>query len=108
MKAIAWYALAALAEIGGCFSFWAWLKLNKSGVWVLPGLCSLAFFAFVLTRIETPYAGRAYAAYGGIYIIMSLLWLWGVEKTRPDKWDVFGATLCVLGTLVILLAPRSK
>ncbi len=106
MKAIAWYALAALAEIGGCFSFWAWLKQNKSGVWIVPGLCSLAFFAFILTRIEVEYAGRAYAAYGGIYILMSLLWMWGVEKTRPDRWDTLGATLCVMGTLVILLAPR--
>ncbi|MCA9014852.1 MAG: hypothetical protein RLO18_27670 [Gimesia chilikensis] len=64
-------------------------------------------FAYALTRIDSSHAGRAYAAYGGIYIVSSLLWLWVVEKTQPDRWDALGATICIFGTLIILFGPRS-
>ena len=64
-------------------------------------------FALALTRIESSNAGRAYAAYGGIYILSSLLWLWGVENTRPDRWDISGAAICLLGAGLILFGPRS-
>ncbi len=77
MKNLLWYLIAAMGEIGGCFSFWAWLRMNKSPLWLIPGMAALATFALVLTNIESAYAGRAYAAYGGIYILSSLLWLWG-------------------------------
>lgn len=100
------YAGAALAEIGGCFAFWAWLRLGKSPAWTLPGVTSLILFAWLLTRVDACAAGRAYAAYGGIYISASLLWLWAVEGVRPDRWDVGGAALCLAGTCVILLGPR--
>ncbi|RUU54536.1 YnfA family protein [Mesorhizobium sp. M2C.T.Ca.TU.002.02.1.1] len=100
------YTAAALAEIAGCFSFWAWWRLEKSPLWLLPGLASLAFFAFLLSLVETDAAGRAYAAYGGIYIVASLGWLWLVEGARPDRWDLAGAALCIVGASVILLAPR--
>lgn len=100
------YVAAALAEIGGCFSFWAWWRLEKSPLWLLPGLVSLALFAFLLSLVDTDAAGRAFAAYGGIYIAASLGWLWLVEGVRPDRWDLAGAALCVVGASVILLAPR--
>ena len=100
------YTAAALAEIAGCFSFWAWWRLEKSPLWLLPGLASLALFAFVLSLVGTEAAGRAYAAYGGIYIAASLGWLWLVEGVRPDRWDLAGAALCIVGASVILLAPR--
>jgi small multidrug resistance family-3 protein len=100
------YILAALAEIGGCFAFWAWLRLGKSPLWIAPGLVSLALFAWLLTLVPTDAAGRAYAAYGGVYIAMSLLWLWAVEGTRPDRWDLGGVALCLVGAAVILLAPH--
>ncbi len=103
---IAIYTLAALAEIAGCFAFWAWLRLGKSAWLLCPGMVSLALFAFLLTRSDSAAAGRAYAAYGGIYIAMSLLWLWGVEGTRPDRWDLAGAALCLLGTATILFSPH--
>lgn len=99
------YALAALAEIAGCFSFWAWLRLDKSVWWVLPGMLSLAVFAWLLTLVDTPVAGRAYAAYGGVYIAASLLWLWSVEGARPDRWDLIGATICLAGAALILFGP---
>ena len=72
MQTIAAYIGAALAEIAGCFAFWAWLRLDKPVWWVLPGLAMLALFAYLLTLVDSPAAGRAYAAYGGIYIVSSL------------------------------------
>lgn len=101
------YASAALAEIAGCFAFWAWLKLDKSPLWLIPGVASLALFAWLLTLVDLPAAGRTYAAYGGIYILASLGWLWFVEGVRPDRWDVAGALVCLAGASIILLAPRS-
>jgi small multidrug resistance family-3 protein len=106
MKSFAWFLLAAFAEIGGCFAFWAWCRLGKSSAWLFPGMASLALFAYALTKVDSAQAGRAYAAYGGVYIVSSVLWLWTVEKVRPDRWDMLGATICVVGSLVILLGPR--
>ena len=100
------YVAAALAEIAGCFGFWAWLRLGRSPLWAVAALASLAAFAWLLTRVETDAAGRAYAAYGGVYVAASLLWLWGAEGVRPDRWDLAGVALCLAGTGVILLAPR--
>lgn len=106
MNAFAWYAAAAVAEIGGCFAFWAWLRLERSVFWTLPGLVSLIAFALLLTRIDAGFAGRAYAAYGGVYIAASLLWLWVIEGQRPDRWDVTGALVCLAGAALILFGPR--
>ncbi len=100
------YIAAAIAEIAGCFAFWAWLKLDKSPLWAVPGMLSLAAFAYFLTRIDTEYAGRAYAAYGGVYIIASLLWLWTIEGQRPDHWDLTGGLIALTGAAIILWAPR--
>ncbi|MCH7486764.1 MAG: YnfA family protein [Proteobacteria bacterium] len=106
MRSFAIYMAAALAEIGGCFAFWAWLRLSKSALWVLPGMAALALFAYLLTRVDSTFAGRAYASYGGVYIASSLLWLWIVEGARPDRWDLIGAAICFLGAAVILFGPR--
>ena len=100
------YILAAVAEIAGCFAFWAWLRLGKSALWLAPGVASLMLFAWALTRVEADFAGRAYAAYGGIYILSSLVWMWAVEGSPPDAWDIAGSLLCVLGAVVIIYAPR--
>ena len=99
------YAFAALAEIAGCFAFWAWLRLDRPVWWVIPGMVSLALFAWLLTFVDTPVAGRAYAAYGGVYIAASLIWLWTVEGARPDRWDVIGASICLVGAGLILFGP---
>lgn len=106
MRAIATYVLAAFAEIGGCFAFWAWLRLGRTALWLLPGMASLALFAWALTRIDAAFAGRAYAAYGGIYILASLIWMWTIEGVRPDRWDALGAAICIMGAMVILFGPR--
>jgi len=100
------YVAAAFAEIVGCFAFWAWLRQGQSGWWIAPGIASLALFAFLLTLVPTEAAGRAYAAYGGVYIAASLVWLWTVEKTTPDRWDLVGAAVCLVGVGIILFGPR--
>ncbi|MBD8480759.1 YnfA family protein [Pseudomonas coleopterorum] len=101
-----WFLLAALFEIAGCYAFYLWLRLDKSAWWAVVGLLSLTCFALVLTRVEAAYAGRAYAAYGGLYIVASLGWLAVVEKVRPQMFDWMGASLCVLGASLILWGPR--
>ncbi|GJE45409.1 YnfA family protein [Methylobacterium soli] len=101
------YAGAAVAEIAGCFAFWAWLRLDRSPAWIAPGLVSLALFAYLLTRVESEAAGRAYAAYGGLYIAASILWLWIAEGHQPDRWDLGGGAICLAGTAIILYGPRA-
>ena len=100
------YACAAAAEISGCFAFWTWLRLGRGMVWCIPGLVALVAFACLLTLIDAAAAGRAYAAYGGIYIAASLVWMRFVEHVRPDRWDLAGAAVCLLGVLVIIGGPR--
>ena len=101
------FIAAALAEIAGCFAFWAWWRLDRSAFWLVPGVVSLIAFAWLLTLAESDAAGRAYAAYGGIYIAASLGWLWLAEGVRPDRWDVIGVAICLAGASVILFAPRA-
>lgn len=100
------YLIAALAEIAGCFAFWHVMRSGGSPLWLVPGAASLAVFAFALTFVEASVAGRAFAAYGGVYIVASLAWMWAVEGSRPDAWDGAGAALCLAGAAVILFAPR--
>ncbi len=100
------YVGAAVAEIAGSFAFWAWLRLDKSILWVLPGIVSLIIFAALLTRIDAAFAGRAFAAYGGVYIMASLAWLWRIEGMRPDRWDLIGGAICLIGAAVIIFGPR--
>lgn len=107
MKPLLCFAAAAFLEIAGCYSVWAWQRLQKSPFWLVPGIICLLGFAWLLTRVDASFAGRAYAAYGGVYVASSLVWLWAVEKAPPDRYDLAGAGLCLVGTLVILLAPRT-
>lgn len=107
MVSYLWYSIAALGETAGCFAFWAWLRLGKTPLWTIPGAASLAVFALALTRVDASNAGRSYAAYGGVYILGSILWLWRVEGVTPDRWDIIGCMICLVGSAVILLGPRS-
>jgi len=92
-----WFLLAAFCEIAGCYTFFLWLRLDRTPLWIIPGLFSLVCFALLLTRVEAAYAGRAYAAYGGIYVAASLFWLAFIEKSRPLWSDWLG---------VVLLGPK--
>lgn len=102
MKSFVFFAVAALLEIGGCFAFWVWLRRGGSSSLAVLGTASLIGFALALTRVETAFAGRAYAAYGGIYIAASLAWLWAVEGQRPTGSDLAGAGLAVVGAVVMV------
>ena len=106
MRTLLLYAAAALAEIAGCFSVWAVLRLQAPGWWLLPGFMALAAFAYLLTLVEVEAAGRAYAAYGGIYIVASLAWLRLAEDFAPDRWDLAGALLSLAGAALIIFGPR--
>jgi len=106
MTVLAFFGAAA-AEIAGCFAFWAWLRLDRSPWWIVPGTLSLCLFAYLLTLPLSDQAGRSYAAYGGIYIASAVLWLWLAEGVRPDRWDILGAGLCLVGAAVIYFGPRS-
>jgi small multidrug resistance family-3 protein len=107
MKTLALYALAAACEIGGCYAFWRWLKQGQSMLWAVVGVAALVLFAWLLTRVDSPAAGRTFAAYGGLYIAASLVWMRVVEGLRPDRWDMMGAALCLVGAGIILWAPRA-
>lgn len=107
MKTALIYCLAALAEIAGCFAAWAYFRQGASAFWLVPGFVALALFALLLTLVEATAAGRAFAAYGGVYIAASLAWLWLMEGVRPDRWDMIGVTICLVGACVILLGPRA-
>lgn len=96
------FGVAAFLEIAGCFAFWMWLRRGTSAYVAALGLASLVGFAIALTRVDAAFAGRAYAAYGGIYIAESLIWLWLAEGQRPTQTDLVGAAIAVVGTLVIL------
>ncbi|RFP01842.1 hypothetical protein BGC31_02850 [Komagataeibacter xylinus] len=106
MLTAAIYIPAAFAEICGCFCFWAWMRLGRSLLVLVPGCLSLVLFAWLLTFSPADNAGRAYAIYGGVYIAASLIWSWLVEKLPPDRWDIGGAAICLVGAAIILLAPR--
>lgn len=96
---------AALAEIAGCFAFWAWLRLDKSLLWLVPGVISLCLFAYLLTLIDAEHAGRTYAAYGGVYLMSAICWMWLAEGIKPDRWDAVGTAICLVGAATIFWAP---
>ena len=106
MKTLALYLVTAACEIGGCYALWAWLRLGRSLWWAVPGLVLLLLFAVLLTMAETRFAGRAYAAYGGVYIVASILWMQLVEKNSADRWDLAGGAICLLGAGLILFGRR--
>jgi len=100
------FAVTAIAEIVGCYLPYLWLKKGAS-IWVLlPAAASLALFAWLLT-LHPHAAGRVYAAYGGVYISVALLWLWIVDGVQPTRWDIVGVAVCLLGMAIIMAAPRS-
>lgn len=107
LKTLGLFLVTAVAEIVGCYLPYLWLREGKS-VWLLvPGALSLALFAWLLSLHPTA-AGRVYAAYGGVYICVAILWLWAVDGIRPTVWDVVGSGVALLGMAIIMFAPRSS
>lgn len=105
-RLIGLFALTATAEIVGCYLPWLWLKQGKSIWLLLPAAASLALFVWLLT-LHPQAAGRVYAAYGGIYVSVAILWLWAVDSVRPTATDIAGVAICVVGMLVIMFGARS-
>lgn len=106
MKSLAWFLVAAVGEIGGCFAFWMWLRQGRGRLPLLVGIPLLLLFAYALTKVEMTSAGRTYAAYSAIYLASSLVWMRAVEKIQPDRWDLIGGAICLFGAGVIMFAPR--
>jgi small multidrug resistance family-3 protein len=103
------FTIAAFFEIAGCFAFWIWVRRGATPLVVVLGVVSLIAFALTLTRVDSAFAGRAYAAYGGIYIAASLVWLWLVEGQSPTRTDLLGAALAIAGAVIIVgFAVRSR
>lgn len=101
------YLVTAIAEIVGCYLPWLWLKQGGS-VWLLiPAAISLALFAWLLTLHEAA-SGRVYAAYGGLYIGVAILWLWIVDGVRPTPWDILGVCVALTGMAIIAYQPRPE
>lgn len=106
LKTLALFLVTAVAEIVGCYLPWLWLKQGKSILLLVPAALSLALFAWLLSLHPTA-AGRTYAAYGGVYIFVAILWLWSVDGIRPTAWDLVGSAVAMLGMAIIMFAPRN-
>jgi len=107
LKTIALFVLTAIAEIVGCYLPYLWLKQDKSILLLLPAACSLALFAWLLSLHPTA-SGRVYAAYGGVYIFVAMVWLWAVDGVKPTVWDMVGACVALIGMAIIMFAPRGS
>ncbi|MGM0852472.1 MAG: YnfA family protein [Bacillota bacterium] len=106
LNAIILFFLAGIAEIGGGYLIWLWLREGKPVYWGVAGGISLALYGVIATFQSFPSFGRVYAAYGGVFIVLSVLWGWGIDKKTPDLYDWVGAGICLVGVGVILLGPR--
>jgi small multidrug resistance family-3 protein len=106
IKTLALFLVTAIAEIAGCYLPYLWLKQGKSAWLLLPAALSLALFAWLLSLHPTA-SGRVYAAYGGVYIFVAILWLWLVDGIQPTSWDLIGALVALAGMAIIMFAPRS-
>ena len=106
LKTVLLFLITAVAEIVGCYLPYLWLKEGKS-IWLLvPAALSLALFAWLLS-LHPAAAGRVYAAYGGAYIFVAILWLWAVDGTKPTAWDIAGSLVALVGMAIIMFAPRN-
>ena len=105
LKSIFYFILAGLFEIGGGYLVWLWIRESKSWVYGLTGLIVLALYGFIPT-LQPAHFGRVYAAYGGVFIVLSLIWGWKVDGIQPDRFDVIGASLALLGVVIMMYTPR--
>jgi len=106
LKTFALFFITAIAEIVGCYLPYLWLKQDKSILLLIPAAISLSLFAWLLSLHPTA-AGRVYAAYGGVYILVAILWLWLVDGIKPTSWDIVGTIVAVTGMAIIMFAPRN-
>ncbi len=105
MKTLLLYLATAVAEIVGCYLPWLWLRQDASTCLLVPAALSLGLFAWLLTLHDAA-SGRVYAAYGGVYIGVAIVWLWAVDGVRPTAWDVAGVAVALAGMGIIAFQPR--
>lgn len=106
LKTLSLFIITAIAEIVGCYLPYLWLTQNKSPLLLIPALLALGLFAWLLT-LHPDAAGRVYAAYGGVYVFVAILWLWVIEGIKPTHWDLIGGTVALIGMAIIMFAPRN-
>ncbi|GIP39417.1 hypothetical protein J31TS4_26970 [Paenibacillus sp. J31TS4] len=100
------FLLAGIAEIGGGYLIWLWLREGKSAFWGLGGAIALILYGVIATFQTFPSFGRVYAAYGGVFVVLSVLWGWGIDRKTPDLYDWLGAIICLVGVSVMIWGPR--
>ena len=108
LRSVALFLLAALAEIGGAWLVWQGVREHRGLLFAGAGVLALGAYGFVATLQPDPHFGRILAAYGGVFVAGSLVWGMLLDGFRPDRWDVLGAALCLLGVAVIMYAPRAS
>lgn len=106
LQIVALFSAAAVCEIAGAYLIWQWQREGKPLVWALVGVVGLFIYSLIQT-MQTFSFGRAFAAYGGVFIVGAMLWGWLVDGHMPDSWDVLGGVVCLVGVGIILLAPRT-
>lgn len=108
VRSILLFLLAALAEIGGAWLVWQGWRENRGLLWIAAGVIALGAYGFVATFQPDPNFGRILAAYGGVFVAGSLAWGMVVDTFRPDRYDLAGAAICLVGVAVIMYAPRTS
>ncbi|MGW8647190.1 YnfA family protein [Micromonospora chalcea] len=108
VRSILLFLLAALAEIGGAWLVWQGWRENRGLLWIAAGVIALGAYGFVATFQPDPNFGRILAAYGGVFVAGSLAWGMVVDKFRPDRYDLAGAAICLVGVAIIMYAPRAS
>ena len=106
LKSLLVFITAGFCEIGGGYLVWLWLKENKTGWYGLLGMVILGLYGVVAT-LQSSNFGRVYATYGGIFIVMSLLWGWKVDHFAPDRFDIVGSIIALIGVSIIFYSPRN-
>ncbi len=106
LRSIVLFVVAAIAEIGGAWLVWQGVREHRGLLWMGAGVIALGVYGFVATLQPDPHFGRILAAYGGVFVAGSLLWGVFVDGYRPDRWDITGALICLVGVAVIMYAPR--
>ena len=106
LRSIVFFIAAGVCEIGGGYLVWLWLRGGKSA-WLIPPAAAILFLYGVIPTFQQAEFGRVYAAYGGVFVVLSVLWGWGIDGVRPDRYDILGALIVLVGVAVIFYAPRS-